>query len=328
MMICHVHTCIQQDLHQVQASGTVIVAPVGAPAHWWEVHWREWQLTWSAPAKRPQYSMANVPSAMTSYPVHWHPLLEETLERKHMIMASSALMSMHCKCQWQPFVEGSCEFFGQKFWVTWISPKNQFLQMSHCALLWWWCCHPLIITLFSDEALVQILHDSVSEGIDKRFHPVCHPFIDIFLNRQVVPCWYWKSCTILHASTPHLLSPWKREHDGSLKGMEHPNLILDTCMYEVEFLDRQVAEYSVNVIAVNIYTQCGWCWIWNQYLLLNEIIGEKITILLSHMMTCISIFIKTIDNIKRQWRDWSSVQNGKMAWLPGIDLQTCKSLIP
>ncbi len=29
----------------------------------------------------------------------------------------------------------------------------------------------------------------------------------------------------------------KREHDGSLKGTEHPNLILNTCTYEVEFLD-------------------------------------------------------------------------------------------
>jgi hypothetical protein len=26
----------------------------------------------------------------------------------------------------------------------------------------------------------------------------------------------------------------KREHDGSLKGMEHPNPILDTHTYEVE----------------------------------------------------------------------------------------------
>jgi hypothetical protein len=25
---------------------------------------------------------------------------------------------------------------------------------------------------------------------------------------------------------------WKREHDGSLKGTEHPNLILDTHMHD------------------------------------------------------------------------------------------------
>jgi hypothetical protein len=45
-------------------------------------------------------------------------------------------------------------------------------------------------------------------------------------------------------------------------------------MYEVEFPDGQVAEYSVNIIAENMYThQCdaeG-----NQYLLLNKIIDWK-----------------------------------------------------
>jgi hypothetical protein len=44
-------------------------------------------------------------------------------------------------------------------------------------------------------------------------------------------------------------------------------------MYEVEFPDGQVAEYSVNIIAENMYTQCdaeG-----NQYLLLNEIIDWR-----------------------------------------------------
>jgi hypothetical protein len=41
MMIFHVHNSIQQDLHQVQALGAVIVAPVRAPACWQEVHWHE-----------------------------------------------------------------------------------------------------------------------------------------------------------------------------------------------------------------------------------------------------------------------------------------------
>ncbi len=61
----------------------------------------------------------------------------------------------------------------------------------------------------------------------------------------------------------------KREHDGSLKGMEHQNSILDTCTYEVEFPDRQVAEYSVNFIAENMYTQCNAEG--NQYFLLDKI---------------------------------------------------------
>ena len=62
----------------------------------------------------------------------------------------------------------------------------------------------------------------------------------------------------------------KREADGSLKGTAHPNPILDTRTYEVEFPDGQVAEYSTNVIAENMYTQCDTEG--NQYLLLDEII--------------------------------------------------------
>ncbi len=62
----------------------------------------------------------------------------------------------------------------------------------------------------------------------------------------------------------------KREADGSLKGTADPNPILDTCTYEVELPDGQVVEYSVNVIAENMYTQCNTEG--NQYLLLDEII--------------------------------------------------------
>jgi len=62
----------------------------------------------------------------------------------------------------------------------------------------------------------------------------------------------------------------KREADGSLKGTAHPNPILDTRTYEVEFPDGQVAEYSANAIAENMYTQCDTEG--NQYLLLDEIV--------------------------------------------------------
>jgi hypothetical protein len=48
---------------------------------------------------------------------------------------------------------------------------------------------------------------------------------------------------------------WKREHDGSLKGTEHPNPILNTHTYEVAFPDGQVADNSANVIAENMYIQ-------------------------------------------------------------------------
>jgi hypothetical protein len=44
----------------------------------------------------------------------------------------------------------------------------------------------------------------------------------------------------------------KREANGSLKVTAHPNPILNICMYEVEFPDGQVVEYSANVIAENM----------------------------------------------------------------------------
>jgi hypothetical protein len=63
----------------------------------------------------------------------------------------------------------------------------------------------------------------------------------------------------------------KREADGSLKGTAHQHPILDTQTYEVEFPNGQVAKYSANVIAENMYTQCNAEG--NQYLLLNEIVN-------------------------------------------------------
>jgi hypothetical protein len=65
----------------------------------------------------------------------------------------------------------------------------------------------------------------------------------------------------------------KSEHDGSLKGTEHPNPVLNTHTYEVEFLDGQVAEYSVTAIAENMYTQCNAEG--NQHLLLDKIIDWR-----------------------------------------------------
>jgi len=62
----------------------------------------------------------------------------------------------------------------------------------------------------------------------------------------------------------------KRDPDGIPKGRAHSNPILDTRTYEVEFPDGQIAEYSANIIAQNMYSQCdseG-----NQYLLLKAIV--------------------------------------------------------
>jgi hypothetical protein len=49
--------------------------------------------------------------------------------------------------------------------------------------------------------------------------------------------------------------------------------LLDTHTYEVEFPDGEVAEYSANIIAENMYIQCDTEG--NQYLLLNKIIDWK-----------------------------------------------------
>ena len=55
--------------------------------------------------------------------------------------------------------------------------------------------------------------------------------------------------------------------------MAHLNPILDTWTYEVEFPDGQIAEYSANIIAENMYAQCDTEG--NQYLLLREIVDWK-----------------------------------------------------
>ena len=47
----------------------------------------------------------------------------------------------------------------------------------------------------------------------------------------------------------------KRDKDGHLIGTAHTNPLLDTRIYEVEFPDGQVLEYTANVIAENLYAQ-------------------------------------------------------------------------
>ena len=65
----------------------------------------------------------------------------------------------------------------------------------------------------------------------------------------------------------------KCELDGTLKGIAHLNPILDTRTYEIEFPDGQIAEYSANIIAENMYAHCDTEG--NQYLLLKEIVDWK-----------------------------------------------------
>ena len=65
----------------------------------------------------------------------------------------------------------------------------------------------------------------------------------------------------------------KRNPDGSDLGRANANPILDTRIYEVEFEDGVMAEYSANVIAENMWAQCDSQG--NQHLLLKEIIDHR-----------------------------------------------------
>ena len=64
-----------------------------------------------------------------------------------------------------------------------------------------------------------------------------------------------------------------RDAAGDVTGKANANPILDTRTYQVEFQDGQVAEYTANVIAENMYTQCdpeG-----NQQMLMDALIDHK-----------------------------------------------------
>ena len=45
------------------------------------------------------------------------------------------------------------------------------------------------------------------------------------------------------------------DEDGQIIGTYHDNPLLNTLQYEVEFPDREIREYSANLIAENIYAQ-------------------------------------------------------------------------
>ena len=65
----------------------------------------------------------------------------------------------------------------------------------------------------------------------------------------------------------------KRDRDGTVRGKANANPILDTRTYEVEFPDGQVAEYTANVIAENMFAQCDMEG--NQFLLMKAIVGYR-----------------------------------------------------
>ncbi|MGH3055829.1 MAG: hypothetical protein ACRDL7_12725, partial [Gaiellaceae bacterium] len=72
--------------------------------------------------------------------------------------------------------------------------------------------------------------------------------------------------------TGHVISR-KRDGDGNAVGNSNRNPILDSRVYNVQFPDGHVEEYSANVIAESLYAQVddeG-----NQYLLLKEIVNHR-----------------------------------------------------
>ena len=64
-----------------------------------------------------------------------------------------------------------------------------------------------------------------------------------------------------------------RDSEEELFGTRNSNPILDTRLYEVEFPDGDVAEFTANVIAENMFSQCDGAR--NQYWLMSGIVDHK-----------------------------------------------------
>ena len=65
----------------------------------------------------------------------------------------------------------------------------------------------------------------------------------------------------------------KRGPDGEMKGVASTNPILDTRIYNAEFPNGEVSEYSVNVIAENMFAQCDMEG--NQFAMLSSLVDHK-----------------------------------------------------
>jgi len=64
-----------------------------------------------------------------------------------------------------------------------------------------------------------------------------------------------------------------RNADGDVIGRANSNPLLDTRMYEVEFVDGRVSEITANLIAQNMAEQCDAAG--RQYLLMDQITDHK-----------------------------------------------------
>ena len=104
----------------------------------------------------------------------------------------------------------------------------------------------------------------------------------------------------------------KRDRHGNPIGLENSNPVLDTRVYQVQFPDGTLKEYSANVIAENIYSQVdseG-----RQYLLIDEIQSHK----------CDGTALRG-DSRNRQttkgWKFQVLSKDGSTSWVPLKDLK-------
>ena len=108
----------------------------------------------------------------------------------------------------------------------------------------------------------------------------------------------------------------KRDHNGNPVGIRHDNPMLDTRVYEVEFSNGNVGEFTANMIAENIYASVdaeG-----NEHVLFDEIIDHKKD---KSAVTIDNMYFSSEDRSNPKPRGplliGSYVSNGKMAQPPG-----------
>jgi hypothetical protein len=113
----------------------------------------------------------------------------------------------------------------------------------------------------------------------------------------------------------------KRELDGTWKGRENATSMLDSRTYEIEFPDGRSDEYTVNVIAENMYAQCdkeG-----NQFSIMDCIIDHKEY---GHAVERADMYIKHGSNKQvrktaKGWHLYVEWKDGTTSWERLADLK-------
>jgi hypothetical protein len=114
----------------------------------------------------------------------------------------------------------------------------------------------------------------------------------------------------------------KRDHEGNPIGTSHPNPVLDTRVYEVEFEDGTQQEYAANLIATSIFAQVddeGY-----EHILMDEIIEHKAD---GHAVKRDDMYIvgkngnKHMRRTTKGWKLLVKWKDGSSDWLPLADLK-------